>query len=215
MVRHARGRLPGGEAGGRRRRHALSLVPDETPPRRSRTPGASSSEAGCAAVKVEGGRRDAPGRRSDPRRRHPGDGTRRPDASVVPEVRRLQGPGTRARPRPARSSRTRRPSPRRDASRSFSSACPSAGGGDHARDRRPHDRHRRRAVLRRTGPGLSRRDGPVARTCARASSGATRTSPPIIEEAARAFTRDVKSGSFPSEEESFSERQSRAAPRVS
>ena len=64
------------------------------------------------------------------------------------------------------------------------------------------DRNRRRRLLRRTGPrlndvmGLSARSARFVRRYANLAS--------IIEEAARAFTRDVKSRSFPSKAESYS-----------
>ena len=145
---------------------------------------------------------DPAGRRGDPRGGHPGDGPRRPDAAVVPQVRRLQGPGPRGRIRaadPRRRAGARAGGLLRDRARVRSRG---ARRGDHARDRDPDDRHRRRRLLRRPGARLPRRRGPDAdlrpkfvRRYAELSS--------VIEEAARAFTQDVKSGAFPSKEESF------------
>ena len=71
-----------------------------------------------------------------------------------------------------------------------------------ARDRDPDARHRRGRGLRRPGARLPRRRRPDARPAAefvrRYADLAS-----VIEGAARAFTQDVKSGAFPSREESF------------
>ena len=147
MVRHARAVSRAAAARARRRRHAVSLVPGGRRPRPCATPGRFLSEGGCGAVKVEGGRRILPAVSGDPRRRHPGHGARRPDAAVVPQARRLQGPGARRRARRTRSWRTRRRSPRRAASRSSSSACP--------RRSRPRSRARSRIPTIGIGAGAA------------------------------------------------------------
>ena len=56
-------------------------------------------EAGCDAVKLEGGGASRRARAGDRRGRHPGHGPRRPDAADLDRARRLQGPGPHA-PRP-------------------------------------------------------------------------------------------------------------------
>ena len=156
------GRLRGGEAGARRGRHALPLVPDE------RLRGGRQRRALPLAGRLRrregrGGPARAARRRSDPRRRHPRHGARRPDSPVLPEIRGLQGPGAGERRRPRDPGRRRGSlggGLLRDRSRVRSRRT---RGGDHERDSRPHDRNRRRRRLRRTGPGLSRRHGSVER----------------------------------------------------
>ena len=141
-----------------------------------------------------------PGGRRHPGRRHPRHGTRRPDAAVLPQVRRLQGAGPRGRLGAARSATTRRRSPTPAASRSCSSASPTPLAAEiTARDRRS----------RRSGSAPAR---PATDRCSSSttSSGLTRDLRPkfvrryadlstVIADAARAFTRDVKSGAFPIE----------------
>ena len=60
-------------------------------------------EAGCDAVKLEGGGTPRSARARDRRRRHPGDGPRRADAADRDRARRLQGAGPDRR-RPPRAS---------------------------------------------------------------------------------------------------------------
>ena len=139
MLRHTRGRL-------RARRSARSSSETCRSSRTRRTPreavanaGRFLAEGGCAAVKVEGGRRILPGGRSDPRRRHPRHGPRGPDAAVLPQVRGLQGPGPRGRPAPR--------DPRGRAG---------ARGGGLLRDR-PRVRARRSSRRRSRGRSRSRR----------------------------------------------------------
>ena len=180
----------------RRRRHAVSLVPDRARARR-RERRALPRRGRRRRRQGRGRTADPAGRRGDPRGGHPGHGPRRPDAAVVPQVRRLQGPGPRGR-LGARDPRGRaRPWPRRDASRSCSSAC----------RRRWRPRSRATIPSRRSGsaPG-PHCDGQVL--VFHDVVGLTRDLRPkfvrryadlstVIGDAARAFAKDVKSGSLP------------------
>ena len=163
------------------------------------------SQAGCAAVKVEGGRRVLPAVEAILAADIPVMGHVGLTPAVVPEVRGLQGPGAGERRAPARSWKTPRLSPRRAASRSSSSAFRRTRGGNHAGDSRAHDRNRRRRLLRRPGPGLPRRRWAFRAESAPRFVRRYANLAPIIEEAARAFTRDVKSRDFPSEAESYAD----------
>ncbi len=151
-----------------------------------------------------GGAARAAGRRGDPRRGHSGHGPRRADAAVLPQARRLQGPGAGGGRGAARSWRTPGRSRRRAASRSCSRRAGDARRRDHARDPDPDDRHRRRRRLRRAGARLPRRHGhepglqAAVRATLRRSRGGDRAKPPEPSRATSAR------GSFPSAEESFS-----------
>ena len=79
-------------------------------------------EAGCDAVKLEGGgEASVSARTRDRRRRHPRDGPRRPHAADLDRARRLEGAGPHRRgrraDRRARRSRCRRPAASRSSSR--------------------------------------------------------------------------------------------------
>ena len=89
-----------------------------------------------------------------------------------------------------------------------------ARGGDHAGDRDSDARHRRGRRLRRPGAGVPRRRGPDRATCGRSSS---RRYADLAADhrGRRARSRqDVKSGAFPSEEESFTGGEAGAAARA-
>ena len=77
-------------------------------------------EAGCDAVKLEGGGAMAERARAIVARRHPGDGPRRPDAADRDRARRLPRPGPHGRARAAPCSTTRSRCRRPAASRSSS-----------------------------------------------------------------------------------------------
>ena len=77
-----------------RRRPARSAPTRSATSRRSTTALRFVKEAGCDAVKLEGGGATSVARaRAIVARRHPGDGPRRPDAADLDRARRLQGAG--------------------------------------------------------------------------------------------------------------------------
>ena len=145
-------------------------------------------------------------RRSDSRRRHSRHGPRRLDASVLPQVRRLQGPG------PTR--QTPREEILEDAVALAEAGCfalvlecvprePRAR--DHGDGSRSHDRNRRRTLVRRPGPRSSTMSWAGIDSSNPSSCAATPIFPRRSPTRARHFARDVKDGSFPNEQESFSE----------
>ena len=161
------------------------------------------AQGGCAAVKVEGGRRILPAVEAILAADIPVMGHVGPDAAVLSQARRLQGPGARGRLGEARSSTTRRRWP--------SAGCfavvlecvpeslaaeitreipiPTLGiGAGAACDGQVLVFHDIVGLTQGLRPRFVRRYVDLA---------------PLIEEAARAFTRDVKSGAFPSHAESF------------
>ena len=81
-------------------------------------------EAGCDAVKLEGGGASRRARPRDRARRRPGHGPRRPDAADGDDARRLPRPGPHRRRAPGRCSTTRSRCRRRAASRSSSRPSP-------------------------------------------------------------------------------------------
>ena len=115
-------------------------------------------EAGCDAVKLEGGGPTSVARaRAIVARRHPGHGPRRPDAADLDRAGRLPGPGPHGRrgraDRRARRSPSRRPAASRSSSRRSPRRSPSSLMD---RTRGPGDRHRRRPRDRRPGARLPR-----------------------------------------------------------
>ena len=95
--------------------------------------------------KVEGGRRVLPAIEAILAADIPVMGHLGLTPAVLPQARRVQGPGPRRPTRRRRSSRTPRRSPRPGASRSCSSACPTTLAAEITRTiPDPDDRHRRR-----------------------------------------------------------------------
>ena len=110
-----------------RRRPALAELPRVARGDRPQRGRARARRCGCGEAR----RRPQAARRGrrDPRRRDPGDGPPRPHAAVDPLARRVPGAGQAARVGPG--DRRRRGGARRGraASRSCSSACPTASPG--------------------------------------------------------------------------------------
>ena len=163
-------------------------------------------EAGCDAVKLEGGGDLRPARPRDRRRRHPGDGPRRPDAADRDRARRLQGPGPHRRAR-ARRDRLGDALALQEAG-CFSivfEAIPAAVTEELMRAHGdPGDRHRRRAGDRRPGARLPRPARHPRRPRRRGSSSATRDVRTRWSTASRAYADDVRSRRFPAPEHTYS-----------
>ena len=165
-----------------------------------RSAGRLMKEGHAEAVKLEGGVEVAELCRRLVRRRDPGDGTRRADATINSPARRLQGPGAHrraARPDPRRRARPQRRGRLRHRARGDS---PRAGRRDHARRAGADHRHRRRRRLRRAGDGDARSPRGCSRAGSRASCAATprwarppaRRSPPTPPTSAPARSRRPK-----------------------
>ena len=110
------------------------------------------------AVKLEGEDRWSRARARS-RGRHPGHGPHRPDSADRHGAGWLQGPGSHRRQgAPAVRRCARAAGGRLLRHRAGGGAC-SRRRGDHRGPAHAHDRHRRRAGLRRPGPGLARPAG--------------------------------------------------------
>ena len=113
-------------------------------------------EAGCDAVKLEGGGQMAAARTRHRRGRHAGHGPRRPDAADRDRARRLPRPGPHGRAR-APGARRRPRAPGRRLLRDRLRGDPQrADRPDHGPHGDPRDRHRRRPQHRRPGARLPR-----------------------------------------------------------
>ena len=121
-------------------------------------------EAGCDAVKLEGGGAGRAARPRDRRRRHPGDGPRRPDAADGDRAGRLPRPGPHGASARSRWLGTR--SALQDGRLLLDRLRGDPGGGrrrDHGAHGGPGDRHRRRPGHRRPGARVPRPAGHLRR----------------------------------------------------
>ena len=164
------------------------------------------AEAGCAAVKVEGGKRILPAVEAILAADIPVMG----HVGLTPQSYRKFG-GFKVQGREADSAREIREDAQALGAGRLLRDRPRVRAGvarrrDHAGDPGPDARHRRRAALRRTGPRLPRRRGPDARPAPevrpplRGPDDRDRRTPPAPS------ARTSRTASFPSQEESFSGR---------
>ena len=195
---HRRGRADR-VRGAHRRRPAVAELPrlprgDRAQRRRARARGRRRGEAR--------GRAQAPRRgRRDPRRRDPGDGSPRPHPAVDPRARRVPGAGQAARLGPGDRRRRRARWPRPAASRSCSSACPTASRGWS-----PTPSTSPRSASARAGTATGRCS--CTTTCSGSRTGTCRSSCAATPTCGAAtaveqFVDDVRSGTFPSSDETY------------
>ena len=158
-------------------------------------------EAGAHAVKLEGGARFAPHVEAMVAAGHPGDGAPRLHPAVGARAGRVPHPGPRRRGRAAHRGRARH----------AGGGGVRRGAGDGARGRRqardgrardPDDRHRRGPGHRRPGAGVVGHGGHEPRSQAELRQAVRRLGE-ILLGAARAYADEVRAGSYPDAEHSY------------